>query len=353
MQPKLFIDLKALAHNYNLLKKVSKGNQCGAVVKNNAYGLGAIPVVKKLLQQDCETFFVAHTHEGIEIRNITTAKIMVFNGPHPDNIGDFPKYNLIPVINSIEQLRLWQEHFPQGELVLHIDTGLNRSGLREDDIQAIGIDTLSKLNITVIMSHLACADEAYHFMNEYQFNKFSQLSQFLPKAQLSLCASDGVFLKDSKQFNLARVGAAMYGINTQPYRPNQMSSVVTITAPVIQIAKVPAGQYIGYSATHKTIKDIKIAVLSIGYGDGLPRSLSSKGRVWFRINDQDYCAPMLGRISMDMTVCDITHIPDVKVWDEAGIITSYYTVDDMGRDADTIGYEIISRLGTRFDRKYL
>lgn len=146
----------------------------------------------------------------------------------------------------------------------------------------------------------------------------------------------------------------MYGINTAPYRENQMKNVVRILAPVLQIEDLPKGDFVGYSATYRASSNRKIAIVSIGYGDGLPRSLSNVGKVFFPNNEHLYEARIIGRVSMDNTICDVTDIPNLKVGDMAYLCDAFYTLDDMGRDAGTISYEIMSRVGKnqRYLRKY-
>lgn len=208
----------------------------------------------------------------------------------------------------------------------------------------------------MILSHLACADAKEHFMNQHQLDNFRRLKEkYFPKLPASLSASDGTFLGAEYQWDLVRLGAAMYGINTAPYRENQMKSVVTVKAPVLQIADLPKGDFVGYSATYRATENRRLAIVSIGYGDGIPRSLSNVGKVFFNICGKIHEARVLGRLSMDNIICDVTGIDNLQIGDLAGIITDYYTLDDMGRDAGTISYEILSRIGknTRYIRTYI
>lgn len=193
-------------------------------------------------------------------------------------------------------------------------------------------------------------------MNQHQLDNFRRLKEkYFPKLPASLSASDGTFLGAEYQWDLVRLGAAMYGINTAPYRENQMKSVVTVKAPVLQIADLPKGDFVGYSATYRATENRRLAIVSIGYGDGIPRSLSNVGKVFFNICGKIHEARVLGQLSMDNIICDVTGIDNLQIGDLAGIITDYYTLDDMGRDAGTISYEILSRIGknTRYIRTYI
>lgn len=192
-------------------------------------------------------------------------------------------------------------------------------------------------------------------MNARQLENFRRLTaKYFPGLPASLSASDGVFLGTEFQFDMVRLGAAMYGINTAPYRENRMQSLITVTAPVLQVEDLPEGEFVGYSATYRANSRRRIAIVSIGYGDGLPRSLSNVGKVFFKNGKTRFEARIIGRISMDNVICDITGIPDVCPGDWAFLLDENYTLDDMGRDAGTIAYEVVSRLGKnpRFDRRY-
>lgn len=214
----------------------------------------------------------------------------------------------------------------------------------------------TKKEFSLVMSHLACGDAQGHFMNQHQLDMFQFLREtYFPKLPASLSASDGTFLGADYLFDMVRLGAAVYGINTAPYRENQMKNVVTVKAPVLQIADLPKGDFVGYSATYRANANRKIAIVSIGYGDGIPRSLSNVGKVFFNLCDKLHEARILGRVSMDNIICDVTDISNLQAGDMAHLIADFYTLDDMGRDAGTIGYEIVSRIGKnpRFIRRYI
>lgn len=357
-QPIFEINLIKIAENYKLLKRLASHSTPAAVVKDDAYGLGADIVAPYLYQNaDCRHFFVAHAVEGQKIApRLPDAEIFVLQGIGADNLDIFRQCpNLIPVISCPQALAFWEQNRPDGrKAVIHIETGLNRLGFRESELKSL--TPAQKHNFSMVMSHLACGDEKDHFMNEYQLNTFTRLKkEYFPDLPASLSASDGVFLGADFQQDLVRLGAAMYGINTAPYRQNQMQNVIRLTAPVLQVEDLPAGRFVGYSATYRANTDRKIAIISVGYGDGVPRSLSNVGKVFFEKGGVPVEGRIIGRVSMDNIICDVTNVPDLKAGDTAILIDDFYTLDDMARDAGTIAYEVVSRLGknTRFKRIYI
>ena len=355
-RPILSINLENVLKNYLFLKSIAQKSVAAAVVKDDAYGLGAIEVAQKLYKDgDCRCFFVAHAVEGEKIRPaVGRSDIYVLQGIGDDCLDSFQKAELIPVIASPQQWDFWKQHKIKGiKPALQIETGLNRLGFRENDLQKLSNDELQEIGL--VMSHLACGDEKDHFMNEHQLLRFKELKRrYFPKNKASLSASDGTFLGQDFQQDIVRLGAAMYGINTAPYRENQMLPCVTVKAPVLEIADLPKGEFVGYSATYRAADNRKIAVVSIGYGDGVPRSLSNVGKLFFTTGGRVQEARILGRVSMDNIICDVTDVCNLQVGDWAWVISDFYTLDDIGRDAGTIGYEILSRIGknTRFVRLY-
>lgn len=356
-RPILEINLNNLLENYRTLQKLSPHATAAAVVKDNAYGLGAKEVAELLYKHaKCRCFFVAHGVEGKVVREAAPdADIYVLQGIGEDSLIDFQAAELIPVISSKAMLDYWKANKISGiKPAIMIETGLNRLGFREYDLSEMSDEERQEFGL--VMSHLACGDEQGHFMNQHQLDNFCYLREtYFPKLPASLSASDGTFLGEDYQFDIVRLGAAMYGINTAPYRENQMKNVVTVKAPVLEIADLPKGDFVGYSATYRATSNRKIAIVSIGYGDGIPRSLSNTGKIFFNLCDKLHEARIIGRLSMDNIICDVTDISNLQCGDMAHLIADFYTLDDMGRDAGTIGYEIVSRIGKnpRFIRKYI
>ena len=357
-RPILEINLDNVLKNYKTLAQIAHNAIPAAVVKDDAYGLGAQKISQMLYEKaNCRCFFVAHAIEGEKIAHLVPkATIYVLQGIGSDSLSVFQKTNnLIPVICSPQMLDFWKQNKIEGiKPAIQIETGLNRLGFREDDLANLSKEDIKTFGL--VLSHLACADEKDHFMNHHQIENFTRLkNKYFAGLPATLSASDGVFLGEDFHQNIVRLGAAMYGINTTPYRPNQMENVVVLKAPVLQIAKLPKGDFVGYSATYRASSDRKIAIVSIGYGDGLPRSLSNTGKIFFKTLNKLTEARIIGRVSMDNVICDVTNVEGLRCGDMAYLADEFYTLDDVARDAGTISYEIMSRLGknTRFERVYV
>lgn len=354
--PILNINLKKLIKNYNLLKELSTPAVAAAVVKDDAYGLGAVEVVKALYAAGCRHYFVAHASEGAIIRPYAPeAEIFTLQGVGEDSLAAVKSAHLTPVICSPDMLKFWQTNGDKTiRPAIQVETGLNRLGFTEQNLEQLTKE--ERNSFSYVLSHLSCADEAAHFMNAHQLANFRNIKQkFFPNTPATLSASDGVFLGDDFHFDMTRLGAAMYGINTAPYRQNEMSNILELKAPVLQVKPLAKGEFVGYSATFRAPKDMRIVIVSIGYGDGLPRSLSSRGNVVFYEQGKPHFCPILGRVSMDNIICDVTALTEVKTGDFGYLINDDYTVDDIARDAGTIAYELISNLGKnpRFIKSYI
>ena len=337
-QSVLTIDLKALVQNYLYLKSQAPSSIAAAVVKNNAYGLGVERVVPVLVEAGCQNFFVALANEGARVRQYAPeANIYVLQGIGDDSISIFQQNKLTPVISSIKMFRFWQQNKIDGiKPILNVETGLNRLGFRLNDILLLTDE--EKDEFSYLLSHLSCADEAFHFMNRHQIDAYNKIKTHFPKLKETLSASDGVFLGPDFQKDMVRLGAAMYGLNTAPDRQNKMKTVVYLKAPILQIADVPTGEYIGYGASYKTKKNMKIAIVSIGYADGMPRALAGRGRH----KNQEQEIRLVGRLSMDNLMCDVTDVHGLEEGMFVDVLNEHYTADDMGYDAGTIGYEILN-----------
>lgn len=354
-RPVLEINLNNLLDNYNKLKKIAAPAVAAAVVKDDAYGIGAETVAGLLYgKADCRNFWVAHALEGAKVAAVAPeANIYVLQGIGEDSLPLFEKHKLIPVISSLEMLAFWKKNPVAGvKPAIQVETGLNRLGFRKKDLENL---TAEELRIfSLVMSHLACADEKDHFMNARQLESFKEIrGRYFPSLPASLSASDGTFLGGEYCCDMVRLGAAVYGINTAPYRENQMKNIVTVKAPVLQVTELPQGEFVGYSATYRAATNRRIAIVSIGYGDGIPRSLSNTGKVFFRTGKNLQEARIIGRVSMDNIICDVSEVKNLQVGDWGYLVFDGYSLDDIARDAGTISYEILSRLGknTRFDRR--
>lgn len=343
------INLTALRANYRLLAAKAALAECAAVVKANAYGLGVEGVVPALAEEGCNTFFVVTLPEGMEVRTLTRqARIGLFHGVNTREEADTAgEHDLIPVLNTLQQIDVWRRWGQGREAIVHVDTGMTRLGLSLEEITDVAIEGL---NIGTIMSHLACAGTPTHPLNMRQLERFSIIKQRFPQKRFSLANSSGIFLGKDYHADMVRPGVALYGSNPLEDAENPMQSVLTLHAPVLQVRELTQAESIGYHATRDAVRGAVIATVGIGYADGLKRSLSNCGKV--HING--YEAPIIGIVSMDSTMIDITHLPKgvVRAGDRVEFINSSQPIDTVAERAGTISYEILTGLGLRVKRVY-
>lgn len=353
----LEVDLDAVAENYLILKsKLKAGCDCAAVVKADGYGLGAEPVARALYAQNCRHFFVALPEEGFALRAKLPpdALLYILNGFRGARPAEVSAAGLIPVLNAPEDIAEWMAWARQQEkrlpALLHLDTGMNRLGLSPADVEKLLPETFKTLDIRCVMSHLACADDPAHPKNAQQLQAFRRLLALLPgPARVSLANSAGIFLGADYHFDLARPGCALYGISPQTAGPNPMRNPVTLRAQILQTRRIDRGETVGYGASYVAASPVKCATISAGYADGYLRSLSGRGLVF--INGEK--CPVIGRVSMDTIVADVSSLKtECRAGDFAEIIGRHQTADDVARQAGTIGYEILTSLGARYERIY-
>lgn len=346
----LTVDLDAIAANYALLAERSAPAECAAVVKADAYGLGLIPVARRLATAGCRTFFVATLEEAHALRRITERDIYVFSGVTAENVGEFEGGTLRPVLNGLDQLRLWRER-SAGPSALHIDTGMNRLGLSSREVETLRTEPsrLDGAGIRLLISHLACADDSAHEMNADQLARFRAAHDICPHIPASMSASSGIFLGTDWHFDMVRPGYALYGGNPQPAGPNPMRPVIRLGARILQCRALEAGETVGYGATFRADTPRRIATLSTGYADGYLRALGNNATV--RVGESR--APLVGRVSMDLIGVDITGIDGVKAGDWVELLGPEHGVEALADEAGTIGYEILTGLGHRHRRVYV
>ncbi|HEV8677833.1 MAG TPA: alanine racemase [Stellaceae bacterium] len=347
----LEIDLGAIVANWRKLAGRAAPALCAAVVKAGAYGLGAAPVARALAAAGCRMFFVATLDEGIALRQTVgkAPEIAVLNGPFPGTAPEFTEYGLIPVLNEPGQIAEWRRLGGRPAAILHVDTGMARLGLSAREFITL-IENPPPIAWRVVMSHLACADEPDHAMNERQRTRFAAAAVRLPGVAASLAASSGIFLGPDYHFDIVRPGAALYGVNPQPGRPNPLRPVVRLSGKILQIRQIDSGESVGYGAAHVMQAPGRAAVVALGYADGWLRSLSHRGCGYLA----GMRVPLLGRVSMDLVTFDVTAIPPALARPGVTIelLGSDYGVDDAAADAGTIGYEILTALGSRYHRVY-
>ncbi|TCH96765.1 alanine racemase [Roseococcus sp. SYP-B2431] len=339
----LTIDLGAIVRNWRKLCAIHASGAVAGVVKANAYGLGAGPVATALRDAGCRHFFVAQPREGIALRKVL--------GPEPmiAVLGGFPRarrHGLTPVLNSLEELRAHQ-----GQAILQVDTGMSRLGLDASELESLARDPspLEGTELLYVMTHLAAADEPGHPLNAVQADRFAEACLKLPRARRSFANSSGIFLGGRYASDLARPGCALYGINPTPGKPNPMEPVVRLEVPVLQLRTIAAGQTVGYGGTWMAARPSRIATIAAGYADGLPRAIDGRAKGVIR----GKAVPMVGRVSMDLITLDVTDAPGAAVGDLVEIIGPAQDADALARICGTIGYEILTSLGNRYERRYL
>ena len=347
----LEIDLGGIVANWRLLAQIASPAGCAAVVKANAYGLGAAPVAGALAAAGCRMFFVATLDEGIALRRALGAvpQIAVLNGPFPGTAADFAAHGLIPVLNHPGQIEEWAARGGGDPAILHADTGMARLGLTARELAAI-IDDPPPVAWRAVMSHLACADQPEHPLNERQRARFASIAARFPGTPASLAASSGIFLGPAHRFDLVRPGAALYGVNPLPGHPARLRQVVRLAAKIVQVREIDRGEPVGYGAAHVMDAPGRIATVAVGYADGWLRSMSRRG--CGHLGGER--VPLLGRVSMDLVTFDVSAADPALARPGATIelLGPHYSVDDAAADAGTIGYEILTALGSRHHRVY-
>lgn len=332
-------DEQAFLANYALFKSRS-GGACGAVVKANAYGTGARRVVQLLHQEGCQHFFVAAPSEGIEIRDLTTANIYVLSGPMNDTaVQQITEHRLIPVLNSPDQLKRWESNreFP---CAIHIDTGMQRLGFDFNSLD--GLD-FSSVKVCLLMTHLACADQPDHPQNEVQLAQFEKAKTYFPNTPTSIGNSAATLNGEEFQGDVVRPGIGLYGGNPFVNQKSLVQPVCTLEGRVLQIRTVEPNLPVGYRASFITSMQTRIAVVGIGYADGVPRSLSNNGFVAF----QGQRMPIIGKVTMDATQVDCTLVAELKENDFVEFFGPTISVDEVASRANTIAYEILSQVGNK------
>jgi alanine racemase len=356
---RLTVDLDALADNFRLVRATAAGAEAAPVVKADAYGLGAGPVSRRLWAEGARCFFVARVSEGEALRRDLgpdrPARIYVLDGAPPGSAPRLASAGLVPVLNSLDQLDE-AAAFGRGRAAplpaaLHVDTGLNRLGLRPEEARALAQarGRLAGLELVLVMSHLACAPDAGHPMNRRQLERFAEVSALFPDAPRSLANSGGIFIDPAFHFDLVRPGITLYGGGPRERHDPRLKAVARLEAPVLQVRDVPPGETVGYDATFTAGRATRVAILPVGHADGYFRSSAGAGRVWLGGGFR----PVLGSVSMDLLAVDVTGCADALPGAMAELLGERALVDEVAAAAGTISYEVLVRLGTRAVRSYL
>jgi alanine racemase len=355
----LTIDLGAICDNWRTLKAAAGAAECAAVVKADAYGLGAAQVAPALVAAGCRRFFVAHLDEAIALKPLLPAAVTVYvlHGPMPGSEQEFLAHGVVPVLNSGQQIDAWRALARrldrELEAIVQIDTGMSRLGLSARELRRIAADrdSLAGVHVACVMSHLACADEPAHPANAAQLERFTAARRLLPLAPASLAASSGIFLGDAYHFQLVRPGAALYGLAPAAGAPNPMRQVVRLQGKVVQVRELDPGTPVGYGHSWHCEQPTRIATVSVGYADGWLRALGNRGSAWI----DGVELPIVGRVSMDTITLDASALPEAALPPGSliDLIGERHGVDAVAARAGTIGYEILTSLGGRYARRYL
>jgi alanine racemase len=355
----LTINLDALMANYRLLSERFTGRHVGAAVKANAYGIGQAWAAPALYKAGCRIFFVAVTREGVELRDILGPgpEIYILSGAAAAEIPAFVEYDLRPALNHLGQIEDWSKAARadnvQRPAALHIDTGMARLGLPEYELVTLLAERqrLDGVDLKLIMTHLACADEPHNIANAVQLDMFREIAAEFPDVEASFANGAGILNGPENHFDVARAGLALYGGNPTNDGPNPMAEVVHLKAKILQIREIDSPQAVGYGASHRATGPARIATVPVGYADGYPRSLGNRG---FAVVSGTR-VPVVGRVSMDLITLDVTDVPaHLSVPGcEVDLLGGPVPSGELAPFADTIDYELFTRLGRRFHRSYV
>ena len=357
----LTVDLSAIEANWTALGRRAMPTECAAVIKADGYGCGIEPVARALSTAGCRTFFVADLAEARRVRGVAPeATVYVLNGLPPGTAAAFAEARARPVIGSLVELAEWDAFCAgnqwHGGAALHVDTGMNRLGISAEEAAALAPRIRAENHgITLLMSHLACADQPDHPLNDRQIQLFREVRLLYRGIPGSLANSSGVFLGTGAHCDMVRPGAALFGVNPTPGHANPMRPVVTLQAHVVQVRTVPKGETIGYNANWTAKLATRIAVVAAGYADGYPRAASTSDSApgGDAIVAGTRC-PLAGRVSMDLLAIDITALTEhaVRRGDLVTLIGGEIGVDALAAAAGTIGYDVLVNLGQRYHRSY-
>lgn len=358
----LTVDLAALISNWRDCAARAKSAECAAVVKADAYGIGLEPAGAALAKAGCKTFFVALLDEALRLRTVTPdAAIYVLNGLNPGTAEAFSEIDARPVLGSMPEIEEWDAFAKATKALLpaavHVDTGMRRHGLTPDEAKMLA-GRLKSLAFapSLVMSHLARADEIAHPMTARQVSDFKAIAAGFPGVHASLANSAGLLAHPDTRFDLVRPGIALYGGQALIGGENPMKPVVRLDVQIVQVRHAKKGETVGYGGEYTLPRDARLAVLGAGYADGIPRaSGGSDDKHGIEAVIAGRRCKIVGRVSMDFIVADVTDIAesDVKRGGRARLLGEGISVDDLAAPSGTVGYEILTRLGRRYKRVYI
>jgi alanine racemase len=353
----LEVNTEAITHNYRTLTQLLHKSICGAVLKADAYGFGIEAVAPALMHQGCQHFFVAHIEEGILLRNLLKQpNIYVLSGVLPQTEKYFIEHALIPILNDFEMLMRWAEESQRLEkklpCALHVDTGMRRNGFDRTDLDKLvtSPEHLNSLDVHFMMSHLVSSQALHDPLNGQQKKLFESIKQHFPSLKASLADTGGIYLAPEFHYDLIRTGKGLFGLFTPPQDSPPLQSCLRFLGRILQIRFAEKGETIGYGATHTLTRKSKLATIGIGFADGYDLRLSNNGFATF----QHWKAPIVGRISMDYTVIDVTDIPEsfCSVGGWAELVNDTMTLDTLAHSIGTHSRELSTGFSSRIHRIY-
>jgi alanine racemase len=355
----LSVRLGTARENYDICRQLAGPAEVAGVVKADAYGLGMPAIARVLLEARCDTFFVARLSEGVALRPLAPhARIFVLDGATSATASQLIALRLTPVLNSLAQIDAWsaaaRERRTTLETAIHLDTGMNRLGLPASELSVLVADAAKRLkaiDVKLVMSHLACADDPSSPINTVQLERFRAALATLPPAPASLSSSGGIMLGGAFAFDMVRPGIALYGGNPQPKQSNTFKAVAVLSGSILQLRRVDKGECVGYAATYRTERPSTLATVALGYADGLMRAMANRGVgaiAGVRV-------PVVGRVSMDLVTLDVTDVPVAALAPGAEVefIGDTVSLEDFAAAAQTASYEVLTSLGMRIPRRYI
>ena len=350
----LEINKKNLIYNYKYLSHLANKSICAATIKANAYGLGDKEILKLLLKEGCTNFFLATTEEALNIRKINkNIRLFILNGLENNRLNLFVENNLIPILNSKEEIEeiLRNKYYLKKSFKfgIHIETGLNRLGIQLKDINT---EIFKISQIEIVISHLASSDELRNKYNKYQNKNFIKGCSYFHKIKYkSLCSSSGIFNNKNLHYDMVRPGISLYGCvdDIKLLKKFKIKPVITLKGKILQIKEINSNEFVGYNQTYKTKKKIKVAIIGMGYADGIPRKLSNNGKLYYK--NQSF--NIIGRISMDSITVDITKSnKKIVLGKYMEIINNNIVTEKMAIKCNTISNEILTSISKRVKRVY-
>lgn len=343
MTSRLIIDLDAVAHNYRAIAGEAAGAEVAPVVKADGYGLGAGPIARKLWDEGARSFFVARLVEGEALRRALGARqatIFVLDGLTDGGGEAMAKAGLTPVINRPEHLAHWR-----GDFALHVDTGMNRLGVSLDEAAALAASGASPC---LVMSHLGSAEQPDNPRNGEQLARFRQARALFAGVKASLSASSGAFLGPDYRFDQVRPGISLYGGGPREVPDPRIRAVATLSAPILQLRDLKAGEKAGYGATFTARGDMRLAVVGCGYADGIIRQSHKGAAGWLHGSRSPFCF-----VTMDLIGIDVSGVAAVAVGDRVELLGENAKLDDLAKAAGSVAHECLTRLSPRGERAYL